>query len=140
MTSEHELCDELARLMAKPDSRDPNSDTARAIAEVDRQLCDIEGAQAEQLAAEFEARLLMPLDRGLQTSIEFDQLIARYSVVKGPEDSNILGIMTAARKADIGTIIVVPLSSSATAADCEASKRRFGIYGVGFIDEAPIRE
>lgn len=137
-----ELYDELGRLMARPDAFDRGSETARAIAELDAELTEHERAEAEVLAREFEERLLMPIDAGARAAYRFDELVARFSsddyrqLVKAAEHSDILAIMATARECDLGTTIVVPTSATATAANCEASKKRFNVFGITFVDEA----
>lgn len=50
-----ELYDALARLLAQPDALDPDSDTARRMAEIEQMLEPLEQEEADELQAAFEA-------------------------------------------------------------------------------------
>ena len=58
------LYEQLSELLGRPDALDPESDTARAIADVEAALTKLERVEAEQLRARFEDGLLLPLTAG----------------------------------------------------------------------------
>jgi hypothetical protein len=71
------LYDELALLLARADALDPESDTAKQIAEVEAKLQRYEAAEAELWRREVEARLPVPLAEVVAFNEELADVIAR---------------------------------------------------------------
>lgn len=71
------LYDELALLLARADALDPESDTAKQIAEVEAKLQRHEAAEAELWRREVEARLPIPIAEVVAFNEELADVIAR---------------------------------------------------------------
>ena len=71
------LYDELARLLARADALEPESDTAKQIAEVEAKLQRYEAAEAELWRREVEARSPMPIAEVAAFNEELADVIAR---------------------------------------------------------------
>lgn len=67
------LYDEFARLLVKPDALDPESETAKQIAEVQAKLEPYKKAEALRIEKVFEDGLLLPIDAGAA----FDENLAK---------------------------------------------------------------
>lgn len=67
------LYDEFARLLVKPDALDPESETAKQIAEVQAKLEPYKKAEALRIEQVFEDGLLLPIDAGAA----FDENLAK---------------------------------------------------------------
>lgn len=74
----NELYDALAELLGRQDALDPDSETARRIAEIEKQLEQLEGQEADRLRAAFEGTLRMPLDAGAVLDQEIADVLARH--------------------------------------------------------------
>lgn len=71
------LYDEYARLLARSDALDPDSETARQLAEVDAKLQRYEKAEAAAWRAEFEASLPIPIADVVALNQELAHVVAR---------------------------------------------------------------
>lgn len=71
------LYDEYARLLSLPDALEPDSETARQIAEVDAKLQAYEKAEAELWRAEAEASLPVPIADIMALNAELANVVAR---------------------------------------------------------------
>lgn len=71
------LYDELAQLLARADALDPESDTAKQIAEVEAKLQRYEATEAELWRREIEARLPIPIADVVAFNEELAEVIAR---------------------------------------------------------------
>ena len=67
------LYDEFARLLVKPDALDPDSETAKQIAEVKAKLEPYKKAEALLIEQAFEDSLRLPMDAGAA----FDEKLAK---------------------------------------------------------------
>ncbi len=74
-----QLYTEMSQLLPNHDATTPGSPTAKRLQEIDRQLTEIERAQADELEATIEAQLLLPPNAGAEAARVFDELIARYA-------------------------------------------------------------
>jgi hypothetical protein len=71
------LYDERARLLSRADAFEPESETAKRIAEVDGELQRYEDAEAEQMRRAFESSLPIPIDSVESFNAELREGIAR---------------------------------------------------------------
>lgn len=81
------LYDEYSELLGRPDALDPESETAKQIAEVEARLEQHEQAEADILRAEFEAQLPVPLDEIATFNEELADVLARARAGAAADDS-----------------------------------------------------